>query len=50
MNFNIEFPTFYLRQWRFLHPWKSHVQNDRSDSTPRLLTLLEGIQNKEIQS
>ena len=44
-NFNTEFPTlmrFCLQQGlykiEFLHPWKSHAQNGRSDSTPRILT------------
>ena len=46
MNFNAEFKTLmkfcllqgYLRY--VLHPGKSHALNDRSDSLPRMLTLL----------
>ena len=46
MMFNIELPTFMrfcllqgcIRQVHFFHVWKSHAQNGRSDSTPRILT------------
>ena len=52
MTFNAEFPTlmrFYLLQCHiryvhFLHPWKSHAPNGRSDSTPRIPTLENGVQ------
>ena len=37
--FNEEFPTLMrFCLLHFLHPWKSHAQNGRSDSTPRILT------------
>ena len=50
MNLNAEFPflmRFYLLQDykidAFLHPGKIHALNGRSDSTPTILTLPQGI-------
>ena len=47
MNFNAKFQTLMRvcfpslhKIGVFLHPGKSHAQNGRSDSTPRILTLL----------
>jgi hypothetical protein len=42
MNFNAEFSILFRLHKIFvlLHPTKSHALNSRSDSTPRILTLL----------
>ena len=42
MNFDAEFSILFRLHKIFvlLHPTKSHALNGRSDSTPRILTLL----------
>ena len=43
INFDVEIQLwgdFVYWNFEFLHPGKSHAQNDSSDSTSRILTLL----------